>query len=158
MDEKAVAREMYHLMFLFRRQADNPDDHIHEGRTCRHGASLRISHRDMMFLNGIRQLHEGELVKMSELSSSFRITPAAISQVVRHLEHEGLVERVVLESDRRSVYVRITELASEIIGKQVAKINQNMIELLHYLGEEDAEALLRIMRKCVVFVNQKHEQ
>lgn len=111
-----------------------------------------MSHRDIMFLNVAMHMDKGrELVKMSEISEFFHITPAAVSQMVREYEQKGWVERVVLESDRRSVYVKVTEEAITLIHTCEQKANERIVEFISFLGEEDSDALLRIMEKVVNF-------
>ena len=48
---------------------------------------------------------------MNQIKDHFHVSPAAVSQGIRSFEQQGWVERVILESDRRSVYIRIQKKA-----------------------------------------------
>lgn len=82
------------------------------------------------------------------MSLYFRITPAAVSQMVKEYERKGWVERVVLEHDRRSVYLKVSEEAKALLKQNEEMAMKGIIDFIHYLGEEDSDALLRILEKA----------
>lgn len=144
MKEKEIAQELSKLFFLMRHETA-PQGNRKTG----------MGHRDIMILNGIHDLGKDDMVKMSAISEFFHITPAAVSQCIRNFEHEGWVERVILDSDRRSVYVKVTKKAKQVMKVCQDEMWKNLLAYIHFLGEEDSEQLLRIMDRTVAFFKEK---
>ena len=94
---------------------------------------------------------ETGMIKMSDVSHIFHITPAAVSQMVRDYERKGWLNRVVLEHDRRSVYLRFTPEALELLKQNEEELLAGIVQFIHYLGEEDSDALLRILDKAKAY-------
>lgn len=86
MDEMDIVRKITHLVYTHRRDA------AFTGQK-----QPNVKHRDIMMLDAIIKM--GDLVKMSDISAYFQITPAAVSQCIKNFEKKGWVERTVLESD-----------------------------------------------------------
>ena len=86
-------------------------------------------------------------VTISEISEKIQISKPAVSQIINALEDKGFVNRVYTKTDRRVVYVEITEKGNEAIEQAVKKRNESVNELLKKLGEEDAETFLRLLEK-----------
>lgn len=141
MSDIEKAKRLGHLFYIMRRE-----------RMPAHGRfdqEFRI--RDMMVLDVIKEAIDRQkdgLVKMSDISMYFRITPAAASQMVREYERKGWLERVILDSDRRSVYCRVSEQAMTLLKQNEECLMAGMVDFIHYLGEEDSDALIRILEKA----------
>lgn len=147
MDEMEIVRRLTHLFYMFRKEnASSFDDHP------------RIRHKDIMMLDAILSINSGELVKMSDISSYLQVTPAAVSQFIKGYEKKGWVERVVLETDRRSVYIKVSDEARHVMKSCEKHMTESLYQFIEALGEEDAEAFLRIMEKAVAFSKEKREQ
>lgn len=144
MDEKETARRLMHLFHMF-----------HQENAPKGKRKTGMDHRDLMMLHGIVKMNKGQPVKMSQISEYFHVTPAAVSQGIRSFENKGWVERVVLESDRRSVYIKVTPEAKKMITTKESRESRYLIRFLQYLGEEDCEALVRIMEKTVEFSKEE---
>ena len=141
MNDIEKAKRLSHLFYIMRRGHMPKPSHLSQ--------ELRI--RDMMVLDVIKEAIERQkdgLVKMSDISMHFRITPAAASQMVREYERNGWLERVILDSDRRSVYLKVTNQAMELLKQNEEKLMQGIVDFIHYLGETDSDALIRILEKA----------
>ena len=137
MDEMEIVRRLYHMFYMMRRESvrfSGFEDH--------HG----IKNRDLMILDSIVQ--GGNLMKMSDISAYFNVTPAAVSQMMRSLEKNNWIERVILENDRRSVYIKASKLGMEVIEKNEQHVTEKLVEFIEILGEDDSQALIRILEKC----------
>lgn len=86
-------------------------------------------------------------VTITEISEKIQISKPAVSQIINALEDKGFVNRVYTKTDRRVVYVEITEKGTEAIEEAVKKRNEKINELLKQLGEEDAESFIRLLGK-----------
>ncbi|MGX8834554.1 MarR family winged helix-turn-helix transcriptional regulator [Amedibacillus sp. YH-ame6] len=137
MDEMEIVRRLYHMFYMMRRESvrfSAFEEH--------HG----IRNRDLMILDYIVQ--GGNLMKMSDISTYFNVTPAAVSQMMRSLEKNQWIERVIPENDRRSVYIKVSDTGMEVIGKNEEHVTEKLVEFIEILGEEDSQALIRILEKC----------
>lgn len=110
---------------------------------------------DMMMLVGIQKVGNGEAVKMSQLSSYFKITAPAVSQIMRKLEDQGYIERIIRDEDRRSVYVKVSEKAIKEIKTIQAHMDKTLIDMIDYLGEEDTDELIRLLDKVLSYMDEQ---
>ncbi len=145
MDEMEIVRKITHLIYAYRHDAHC--DLLEKGK---------VRHRDIMVLDAIIKM--GNQVKMSDISSYFHITAAAVSQEIKHLESKGWVTRKTFENDKRSVYVCVCEDAKKMLKKEQMKIRTRLIEFIDEIGEEDAQAFIRILEKGLAFYQQKKKE
>lgn len=143
MKEKEIAKRLTELFFILK-QETAPSGNRKVG----------MGHRDIMMLTGILDLGKDDLVKMSAISEFFHISPAAVSQWVRNFEREGWVERVILDNDRRSVYVKVTDKAKKAIRHRQDEMWKTLLDYIHFLGVEDSEDLLRIMERSIDYFKE----
>ncbi len=94
---------------------------------------------------------ENSQVMMSELSDYLDITPAAVSQLIQKYENVGYVKRVRSEKDRRKVYIQVEEEVKDTIMKEWEKRKNKIMNFLDFIGEEDTDAILRILNKLYEF-------
>lgn len=147
MDEMDIVRKVTHLVYMFRKnsllkQEDRP----------------KMKHRDIMVMDAIMKLNQGDLVKMSELSDYFQLTPAAISQIIKQFEKRGWIERILLDSDRRSVYIQVSEQGKRVVKDCEALMTKRLVTFIEELGEEDANAFVRILEKGLAFSQRVKEE
>ncbi|MEG0265063.1 MAG: MarR family transcriptional regulator [Erysipelotrichaceae bacterium] len=146
MEDYEKVRRFFHLTYIFKNQFSEKNEKHDD-----------LSPRDCMMLRTIIKLGKENPVKMSMISDHFHISPAAISQVARKFEMKGWIERIILDSDRRSVYVQVTPQACKMLRVKEKQIAQRLESFLSYLGEEDSSALIRIMEKAIEFGNTLKE-
>lgn len=142
MNEMDIARQITQLLYKFKRS----------GGLLASNRTHEMKHRDIMMLDAIMHFNQsGDLMKMSEISHAFTITPAAVSQCIKIYERNGWIERVILENDRRSVYIKVTPSAKEMIRRNEKHMTKQLVGFIEELGNDDAQALLRIMEKASVY-------
>ena len=138
MDEMEVVRKINQLLYSYR----------HESK-CMEAREKTMRHREMFLLDGILKM--GNRVRMNEISSYFKITPAAVSQIIKAFEKKGWVKREYDQMDKRSVYIVVTdETIAYLEQKQQATIDR-FVRFVNTLGEEDAQAFVRILEKGLAF-------
>lgn len=137
MDEMEIVRRLYHMFFMMRKESIG----IHDQKS-----NHAIRSRDLMLLDTIVQ--NKNMMKMSDIGTYFNVTPAAVSQMIRILENKKWVERVILDEDRRSVYIKVSDEGLDIIKENEEHVIEKIVEFIEVLGEEDAQALIRILEKC----------
>ncbi|MBP3871833.1 MAG: MarR family transcriptional regulator [Faecalicoccus sp.] len=100
--------------------------------------------RDLVYLSYILSNDE-EGVTMSQIAKHFKVTPAAASQIITIYENKGWVERQRSKTDRRTVYVKVTDEIKEKLNKKNEEQQEKYRVMMEYLGPEDSESLIRIL-------------
>lgn len=102
-----------------------------------------------MIHGGCKKAEDGKGVYVSHIAKHLKVTPSAISRMLRGLEEKGFIERQVDKEDRRNTYVFLTEKGEEIRQKVEAEMNQFSKDVIASMGEEEAEQLLELLNKLV---------
>ncbi|WP_019850091.1 MarR family winged helix-turn-helix transcriptional regulator [Desulfitobacterium sp. PCE1] len=109
--------------------------------------SGEIPHREIMMLKLIKH-HSGKGgITISTLSEHFEISKPAVSQMINALEDKNYVERITTKSDRRMVYVRLTELGEEALAEAFHEMQGKLEIYLEKMGEQDMETLIALLDK-----------
>lgn len=95
--------------------------------------------------------HKDEYCTVTYLSNEFNMTKATISEAVRTLESKGLVEKVPLRKDQRTLTIHLTG-EGEKLARQAALYTSVMQEILQSLPpdfekEKLLGALIEIIRQ-----------
>lgn len=136
MDYKDLALEFMEVMNQTRRRSvpKQIDD------------SMRGEH---FVLNYISE-HDGNVIP-SDISNEMGITSARIAAALNSLEKKGLILRRIDVEDRRRILIDMTDAGREQVKKHYQMILDKTINMLRYLGEEDAKNYIRIMKKMAEF-------
>ncbi|WP_308531330.1 MarR family transcriptional regulator [uncultured Paenibacillus sp.] len=97
----------------------------------------------LQILSGAEQRNCSELAEMLEVSLP------AVTNLANKLVAKGLIERVIPESDRRNVLLRITEAGQEVEARMVQKYEEMTRELWEDFSEEETDVLLRAFEKML---------
>jgi DNA-binding MarR family transcriptional regulator len=92
-------------------------------------------------------------LSISEISNFLQITPAGVTHLINPLEEKGLIERLKDPSDRRVVLVGITEKGIGIAEDLMAEVQEKLVGLIDFLGEEDSRKLIDLMNKVIDYVS-----
>ena len=94
-------------------------------------------------------LFEEDGLRMGELARRARLSKQAMTELVRHLEHDGLVERRPDPSDGRASVVFLTERSRAFQPVAVLTLADLDRLVRERLDDEGAEALRAALRKLV---------
>jgi len=86
------------------------------------------------------QLSKDEQVTAGELAKRAELSPGAMTAMLDHLEHEGMITRRRSEGDRRQVIVALTESGRSAVAAKRALWEQTWREAL--AGHSDEELLV----------------
>lgn len=89
-----------------------------------------------------------EIIKVTGMSMS------AASKKVSILEKKGLVQRNHSRTDRRNVYITLTDKGREICEKDKAEKHAMLEEIIRRMGEEDMDVLLTLASRVCDIVNE----
>ena len=95
--------------------------------------------------------------KVSDLSMQMHITPAAVTHMLNSLEEGGYIERLADPADRRVVLVKLTDKGRQTVEARKAKFLEKLMELIGFLGEQDARELLRLVSAILTYFKDRQK-
>ena len=98
---------------------------------------------------------EGRAVKVSEISRLLHVTSPSITQFIKDLEANGLVERHIDPTDRRVVGIRLTEKGEKVTQKVETLFSTAFCGLAEYLGEEQSAQFAELLAKASRYFNER---
>lgn len=143
--EETAARKLIEVFMLFNKMNWNHQP-----------LDLKQKHSELRLLVVIKRMGKGdkEGIKVSELSKFLRVTSPTVTQLLNRLEEMGLVVRKEDPKDRRAVRVFLTEEGDLTAKKALKGFLDRMNGLIDYLGEEDTEELIRLLKKTTTYFEQ----
>ena len=82
-----------------------------------------------------------------EIGSDIGVSSARIAQTLNNMENKGWITRRIDRADRRKIIVKLTPEGRKAAGEHQRMIMEAVTNMLHLLGERDAEEFVRIMGK-----------
>jgi len=92
-------------------------------------------------------INRNEKSRPSDISKELGLTPPTVTHLVEKLVQKKLVERVLDDSDRRIIYLVITEKGKEVLKRANVEGQKLRRELFLKLNEEEREQLLALYAK-----------
>ena len=94
---------------------------------------------------------------VTEISNLLQITPAGVTHLINPLEEAGFIERLQDPNDRRVVLIGLTKKGTEVAEGLIVDVQEKLIGLVNYLGEEDSKTLIRLMSLAIKFFASEFE-
>ena len=92
-------------------------------------------------------LLENKEVSQRALTKHLGIQPGSVSEVLKKLEDNGLINRLASEDDRRTSILSLTAKGEEAAKKALSHKDQLYNEMLEVLDEKDKQELLALLEK-----------
>lgn len=92
-------------------------------------------------------------MKVSDISKLLQVTAPTVTQLIKGLEAEGLVERNTASTDRRAVGIKLTARGEMITQKAHADFVTILNGLVEYLGEEQSNQLVELLNSASTYFN-----
>ena len=86
-------------------------------------------------------------IKVSEISKLLLVTSPTVTQLLKGLEANGLIERHIDPIDRRAVGVRLTQKGEDVTRQALNSLVTSLQGLVEYLGEEESDQLVELLSK-----------
>jgi DNA-binding MarR family transcriptional regulator len=94
-------------------------------------------------------------MKVSEISKLLHVTSPTITQLLKGLEANGLIERHIDPTDRRAVGITLTQ-KGEMVTQQAADAFSAFFDgLIEYLGEEQSNQLAELLSRVFRYYSEK---
>ncbi|WP_411344145.1 MarR family winged helix-turn-helix transcriptional regulator [Paenibacillus sp. WLX1005] len=94
-------------------------------------------------------------IQVSELSRMLRVTSPTVTQLIKGMENDGLVERNMDPSDRRAVRVTLTDRGETIMEQSLSGFKRSFEGLVEYLGEEDSHKLAQLLGRAYQYFEER---
>ena len=89
---------------------------------------------------------------VTEISNLLQITPAGVTHLINPLEGAGYIERRQDPRDRRIVRIGLTDRGTAVAEALICEVQEKLIGLVDYLGEEDSKVFIHLMSKAIDFL------
>ncbi|MBM7866892.1 MarR family transcriptional regulator [Heliobacterium gestii] len=94
-------------------------------------------------------------MKLSEISQTLRVTPPTVTQLIKDLESNGLVERAFDPTDRRAVLVRLTPKGDALTAAASEAFVRAFEALVAHLGEDKSRQLALLLNEVFQYYTTK---
>ena len=118
-------------------------------------SSNDLRRSEELFLINMDLLATNNSIKITDLINSLKFAPSTISTFLKSLEDSGHIIRETNRENRREVLVYITEKGQQKIAIAKARHVNLIKELTTYLGTNDANKLIEILEKTVIFFEKR---
>lgn len=117
-------------------------DPIYQGvinRSIRSVADESLTH---LQIQALFLLHDVGPLAMHQISARLHMSKQHLTRFVDALVKRGLLERFQKENNRRTVYIKITELGTTALKKYIAYAIETVAEMLEKLEEKDKSDII----------------
>ncbi len=118
---------------------------------------LTRSEYELLVMLVINLEGDKKALTVTEISSLLQITPAGVTHLINPLEQAGYVERLQDPNDRRIVLIGLTDKGTQVAESLILEVQENLIGLIHHLGEEDSKTLIRLMSQAITYFASQFE-
>ena len=98
---------------------------------------------------------ENRNIISSQIARRVGLTRAAVSQIVKKLEKEGMVERTPANNDKKSEFVHLTKLATDAYRRDEAVVTEFIGATVETFGEDKFETLYELYTQFIDLVQQR---
>ncbi|MNO41031.1 Transcriptional repressor MprA [compost metagenome] len=93
-------------------------------------------------------------VMVSKLSELLQISRPTASQMISSMEDKGYVERVMSTSDRRVIYIYLTEKGQTVLQINLARYSNILNEIIEKVGRKEIDQLIFLCDRFQEVVNE----
>jgi len=104
----------------------------------------------LILMRAIQSMHN---VTIKELSNHTNVSQATTTTIIDRLEHNGYVQRIRSESDRRKVHANLTEKGTELLNNAPLSLQDNFVNKFHKLESWEQSLLLSSMQRVSSMMN-----
>jgi DNA-binding MarR family transcriptional regulator len=122
-----------------------------------HGSFMGCKPSEIQLLFCIRKgmTRSDTPMKVSEISKFMHVTSPSVTQLIKGLEANGLVERHIDPIDRRAVRVQLTQRGEVVSQKAGDALLTSFSGLIEYLGEERSNQLAELLAEAFVYFAER---
>jgi MarR family 2-MHQ and catechol resistance regulon transcriptional repressor len=107
-------------------------------------ADTGLNPSDFMIMEAL--LHKGPL-PINTIGKKILLTSGSMTAAVNRLENKGLLKRMQDPGDGRRFYLHLTRPGHDVIKRAYAAHTSNLAKITAVLSADEAEALVRLLKK-----------
>lgn len=89
--------------------------------------------------------------KVSEIADALGVARPAATRMLNTLEEKGYVQKEITKTDRRVVYLSLTEKGEELLRRAEQVVNYIVEQVEQQFGEQDANEIVRLTNQLAKF-------
>ena len=93
--------------------------------------------------------------KPSELARRQRVTAANVTHQLRNLETQNLITRVLDDTDRRVLLVKLTPAGEQKLQQIRSAFVDHYEQFIAHLGADEADTLIRLLTRAADYLEQQ---
>jgi DNA-binding MarR family transcriptional regulator len=97
-------------------------------------------------------------MKVSEISKLLRVTSPTVTQLLKGLEANGLIERHDDPLDRRAVEIKLSQKGETFTRQAMEAFTSSIDGLVKYLGEEQSNQLAELLAKAFRYFGERESR
>lgn len=118
-------------------------------------AGCKPSEFRLLFCIKLGRKPDADYMKVSEISKLLQVTSPTVTQLLKGLEANGLIERHIDLADRRAVDIKLTAQGEMLIKQARKAFTETMDGLVEYLGEEESTQLAELLSKSCRYFGER---
>jgi len=115
------------------------------------GDGLTRSEYELLVMLVMNFDDDKKALTVTEISNLLQITPAGVTHLINPLEEGGYIHRLQDPNDRRIVRIGLSDKGTQAAEALILEVQEQLIGLVNYLGEEDSKTLIRLMSQAIEF-------
>ncbi len=119
-------------------------------KKCLKGAELAV-------MLAIKHISTTQSATTSLVAGELMMPKSQVSRVLNALEDEGLIERINSKTDRRAVYIIVTEKGKALLLEGENNYKRFINYIYDSIGHSDFEQLIRILKKVEDAMEDCHD-
>ena len=120
-------------------------------KTFRNLVSIKDVPISMTQLTCLNALEKNETISMSELAEELSMSNQQLTKVVDGLVEFGMAERFIDPSNRRKIFVRMSEHGRNTVTSLKREVDRKLSFVLHKMSHEDVDKLYDAIETLVGF-------
>jgi DNA-binding MarR family transcriptional regulator len=100
----------------------------------------------------LRRVKEKGEVTLGEIAADLHLAPSTLSDIIKRLERDGLVEKTSDPRDMRVIRLRMLEKGKDLLARTCSIYNRHLRNILAHLEESEVEALSRSLARLREYV------
>jgi DNA-binding MarR family transcriptional regulator len=147
-DKKYIESIMHNFLKIKKHLMQN-------SRNLVHASDIKPS--EQMLLFKLNHLIKDKKIIVTDIVNILELAPSTVSFTLNSLESNGYIERTLNKDNRREIYVSLTDKGKSIL-KDIKQRNYHFMgKLINHLGENDAQKLVDLLEKTVLFLEKEED-
>lgn len=95
----------------------------------------------------LKEIYKNEKMTITELAQTFNISKPTVTEVIKHFENNGIVEKVQCKDDKRIYFIHLTELGELLASTNKLESNRAVSKLEQTYTKNELEQLATLFNK-----------